>query len=114
MKKRCFLVGQKDSLFKEVVATLLMDSTNNLFLYESQAVDFEGMLAEVLKVEPDVILLDESSPFTVDSFLMQLLITNPGLPVIVISEDDNLMHVVHRETIEINSSMDLINTINLI
>jgi len=50
----------------------------------------------------------------VDDFLTRLLISRPGLPVIVISENSNVMHVVRRETRQLNSSRDLLATINLI
>ena len=114
LEKLCFLAGRKDSLFQQLVASLLNDLADNLKLHESEAGDIEGLLNEVAEVEPDMILLEDSSPFSQDSLLVQLLIDRPNLPVIVISEDSNVMHVVRRETMLISSSSDLIKTINLI
>ena len=92
---------------------LLNDTNHSLIVYESQAVDFEEMLNEVTRNEPDVILLDESFPLSTTSTLICLLTAKPALPVIVIGEDDNLMHIIHHETVRIHSPMDLINAINL-
>ena len=114
LKRSCFLAGPKDSLLDEIVTGLLKDSNCNLKLHEGQTGDFEEMLNEIHKVKPDVVLLNESSPFSMDSFLMRLLIARPGLPVIVISEQSNIVHIVHRETRLLNTSNDLLATINFV
>jgi len=93
---------------------MLGELTDSLKLYESNAIDFSGLLDEISEVEPDMILLEESSPFLEDSFLVLLLVNKPGLPVIVINEDTNVMHVVHRETTLLTTSNDLVETINLL
>ena len=114
MEKCCFLVGQKDSLFKQLVASLLSDLATNLKLNESQSTGLEGLLNEISEAEPNLILLDEASPFSGDSYLIQLLINVPNIPVIVISEVSNEMHILHRESVILNSSSDLIKTIDQI
>jgi len=114
LEKLCFLAGRKDSLFKQLVASLLNDLADNLKLYVSKAVDIEVLINEVAEVEPDMILLEDPSPFSKDSLLIRLLIERPNLPVIVISGDSNVMHIVRKETMLLNSSSDLIKTINLI
>lgn len=114
MKKCCFLVGWNDSLFKQLVARLLQDFENDLELYESQSADFEDLLKEISEAEPNIILLEESFPFSKDSYLVQLLITKPNIPLIVISDVSNEMHIVRRESIILSSSNDLIKTINRI
>jgi len=112
LKKICYLVGQKDSLFKQLVAGLLRDLANNLKLYESQSDDFDDLLNEVSMIKPDMILLDAVSPFSRDSLLIPLLISQPNVPVIVISQDSNEMHIVRRESMLLTSSSDLIKIIN--
>ncbi len=90
------------------------DSADGLQLYESRSVEFGGLMEEIMVVDPHVILLEESSPFSEDSTLMRLLLGKPGLPVIVIGEDSNLMHIVHLERKLLSSSNDLIKAITLI
>ena len=114
MKKRCFLAGRNNSLFKNLVATLLNDLLKDLDLHESQADDLEGLLNEISETDPTLILLDDSSPFSSDSPLIRILMHKPNLPVIVISENSNFMHIVRRETQIINSSSDLVKAVNLI
>lgn len=114
MEKCCFLVGQKDSLFKQLVASLLSDLAINLKLAESQSTGFEDLLNEISVAEPNLILLEEASPFSGDSYLIQLLINVPNIPVIVISEASNEMHILRRESVILSSSSDLIKTIDQI
>jgi len=113
MKKRCFIAGKRDSLFKNLVANLLNGLIDDLDLRESQANDFEELLAEISDADPSLILLDESSPFSGDSLLGRILAFKPELPVIVISENSNLMHIVRKETKVIDSSSDLVDVVNL-
>lgn len=114
MEKCCFLVGQKDSLFKQLVASLLSDLAINLKLAESRSTGFEDLLNEISEAKPNLILLEEASPFSGDSYLIQLLINVPNIPVIVISEASNEMHILRRESVILSSSSDLIKAINQI
>jgi len=114
MKKLCFIAGEKDTLFKTLIANLLNGRIDDMDVQESQADDFDGLLAEITEADPTLILLDDSFPFSKDSFLIRILLHKPELPVVVISEDSNLMHLVRKETKTINSSNDLVNVVNLI
>ena len=114
MNKRCFLAIRKNSLFKQAVSSLLDDMTNSLELFESNASNVDDLFKEISEIDPDMILLEESSPFSDESLLVRLLITKPDLPVIVISEEINYMHVVRRKTVQLSSSIELIEAINLI
>jgi len=114
LEKRCFLVGRTDSLFKQLVASLLVDLTDEFELCENNAVDPVELLDEIKDARPDMILLEELSPFSEDSMLTHLLINIPNVPVIVISEDSNFMHIVRRETRQLTSSNDLIETLHLV
>jgi hypothetical protein len=59
-----------------------------------------------------VLVLEESSLLLNESVLAGLLMISPCVSVIVVSEETSFMHVVHRETIQISSSIDLIEAIN--
>lgn len=113
MEKRCFLAGRKESLFKQLVASLLRDATDDLELYENKSVEFGEMLSEIKESKPDMIILEESEPFTENSLLTRILIQIPEVPLIVISEDSNLIHIVRCQARLLSSSNDLIETINL-
>ncbi len=114
MEKRCFLVGKRDSLFKQLVASLLIDLTDGFVLYENKALEMENLLREIDHVRPDMILLEDMSPYSEGSLLSRLLFKTSDIPLIVISEDSNVMHVVRRESRLLSSSSDLIKTIHLV
>lgn len=113
MEKLCFLAGRKDSLFKQLVASLLMDATDHLELYENKSGEVAELLNEIKEAKPDMIVLEDSAPFAENSLLIRILIHVPEVPMIVISEDSNLIHVVRCQTRLLGSSNDLIETINL-
>ncbi|NWG34674.1 MAG: hypothetical protein HXY42_09545 [Chloroflexi bacterium] len=100
-------------MFKQLVASLLVDMMDNLDVQENQTTDFEGLLDEIQAVDPHLILLEEAFPFSENSILSRLLMNLPDLPLIVISEDSNLMHVVRCNTRLLSSSRDLIETITV-
>lgn len=112
MAKHCFLIGRKDSLFKQLVASLLTDLTDGFDLSENKHIDFANLLDEIKAIKPDIILLEEITPFLENSMMVHLLVNIPDLPVIVINEDSNQMHIVHCHTKLLSSSKDLIETIN--
>jgi DNA-binding NarL/FixJ family response regulator len=95
----------------QLVASLLVDMMDDLDLYESQAVGFEELLNEMQIANPRLILLEETLPFSSASLMTRLLAARPELPVIVISEDTNLIHVIRCQTRLLSSSKDLIETI---
>lgn len=114
MDIHCFLVGRKDSLFRQLVASLLVDMIDNLDLHANTTIDFKVMLDEIRNANPNMVLLEETSPFSENSLTIRLLDSLPGLPLIVISEDSNLIRIIHSETRILGSSRDLIETMNLV
>ena len=87
-----------------------MDLTGNIEVFESAADDVDHLLEEVSKIDPDTILFEASSPLSAKSCLVHVLIAKPGCPVIMISQEQNWMHVVRWETVQIGSANDLIKT----
>jgi len=101
-------------LFRQLVASLLDDMSTNLILHEYQAPDLTSLLHEVTRIQPDMIILEDSIPFAGSSMLHHLLVAKPNLPIIVVSGESNEMHIVRKETTLLISSNDLINAINLV
>lgn len=114
MDKRCLLLVCKDTLFRQVVLGLLLDIHENVEMFESAARTIHDLLNEVSDIDPDIILLEETSPLSEEFRLVHMLLAKPGRPVIVISQEHNWMHVVHCETVQLSSANDLINAINFI
>lgn len=86
---------------------------DNLDVQENQTTDFESLLDEIQTVKPHLILLEEAFPFSENSILSRLLVKVPDLPLVVISEDSNEMHVVRWNTRLLSSSRDLIETLKV-
>ncbi len=84
---------------------------DNFELDESRTIEFDALLNEIEALHPHLILLEEASPFSSASLMTRLLVALPELPLIVISEDSNLMHVIRCQTRLLSSSQDLIETI---
>ena len=109
MDKRCLLWLCKDTLFKDVMSSLLLDMSDDIELLESSTHELEALLREASDLDPDMIVLEASSPLSEESLLMQVLMAKPGRPVIVVSQEHNWMHVVRWETVKLESANDLID-----
>jgi AmiR/NasT family two-component response regulator len=95
----------------QLVADLLIAQTKDLILHESRAHDVGSLLSDVEREQPNVVVLESPSPFTDETLLVQLLVRKPEVPLILISENSNTVHVIRCETSLLNTSKDLINTI---
>jgi len=111
LQNYCFLLVFKDGLFKQILSNLLVEMNNGFEIYESTAEDVDDLLTEVSKLSPDTILLQESSPLSKGACLIHILRAIPGRPVVVVSQEHNLMHVVHWRTVYVETVNDLIESI---
>jgi hypothetical protein len=80
-------------------------------MFEGSANTLNDLLCEVSRVDPDIILLEESSPLSMGMVLFQVLLARPGKPVIVLNQENNWVHTVRWETIQLHSADDLISAI---
>ena len=101
----------RNILFKEVMLSLLVDMSVPLEIFDSTASDVNGLLEEISHINPDMILLEETSPLSKGSCLFDVLAIRPGCPVVVVSQEHNQVHIVKWQTVQLNSASDLINTI---
>ena len=90
---------------------LLVNGADNVEMFESTALDVRDFLNEVTHLDPDIILLEESSPLSTNSPLVHVLIAKPGRRLIMISQEHNWIYVVHWENFHLSSASDLVNTI---
>ena len=94
--------------------SLFIDAADQFEIFESTAHDAEGLLQEVSRVNPDLILLEESAPLSAQLRLCQVLTVKPYRPVIMISQEHNWMHVIHRKSVQLNSASDLIDALKIV
>ena len=104
---------QTNPLLMQAVSSILIKA-GNIDLIEGRASSITEMLDEVAQTKPDILLLDNSFPYSGDSLPARLLAIHPNLPVIVVSDKENLIYVVRQETVRLETSHDLIAAIHQI
>jgi hypothetical protein len=84
---------------------------NSHEIFESSAEDVDGLVKDIVKLQPNTVLLDETSHFSSASSLAPLLMAMPGRPIVVVSQKYNVMHVVHYRTVQVETVSDLIESL---
>jgi len=108
----CFLLVFKDVLFKQIILSLISEMKGNIQIFESDARDVDDLLDEISKLKPDSLMIEEASPLSAASCLVHLLKVLDGRPIIVISQEHNLLHVVHWQTVQVERANDLLEFIS--
>ena len=111
MKIPCVLVMENDSLLKRAVAGILQDSAIELSVCVSSAQDVTDLAAEILRLQPDVVLLTESMPLSKLEVLTQIQTAFPLLRLIVVSEESNSLHIFRGEDRMVTSLPDFLSII---
>ena len=106
-----FLLVFKDTLFKQAILSLLGEMECNTQFFESNAEDINGLLSEISIFKPDTVLFEEASPLWTVSCPVHLFKEMPGRPIVVVSQEHNLMHVIHWQTLQVGKADDLIESI---
>jgi chemotaxis response regulator CheB len=111
LKKPNLLLVFKDTLFKQILLSLLIEAHNKIEIIESTADNVDDLLGEVRIFDPDAVLLEKSSPLSDVPCLFRLFMVMPGRPVVLISQEHNFVHVVHWQTVQVETATDLIEAI---
>ena len=105
------LVMQKDSLLNQALANLLKNSECEIKVITSSASEAKGLIAETSELKPDIVILGESTPMAGKEVLGYLLMSNPEMQVVVVSEDTNYLHVFHKKDKLITRQTDLLDVL---
>jgi hypothetical protein len=111
VKSQCVLAVLSSSLFTMAVTSLLA-SEARLRVIASEAVGVDDLMQEIRCIEPDVILLEETIPLKSQTIVIELLNSFSELKVIVLSENNNWLHIIRKDTLLISSTADLIQAIH--
>jgi DNA-binding NarL/FixJ family response regulator len=109
MNKARILIMKQDSLLNHALATLIKNSECNLNMITSDENDIRALLAETSELKPDVVILGESTALARKDVLGDLLMTNPEIQVITISEDTNWIHVFQKKDQLMTRQSDLLD-----
>lgn len=105
------LVMQKDSLLNQALANILKNSECEISVITSGASNSQGLIAETTELKPDIVILGESTPMAGKDVLGYLLMSNPEMQVVVVSEDTNYLHVFHKKDMLITRQTDLLDVL---
>ncbi len=105
------LVMQKDLLLNQALANLLKNSECEIKVITSSASEAKGLIAETSELKPDIVILGESTPMAGKEVLGYLLMSNPEMQVVVVSEDTNYLHVFHKKDKLITRQTDLLDVL---
>lgn len=109
MKTPRVLILQENSLLSHALKSILRGSeTHQLKMVTSEAKDFTNLVLDISELDPDYVLLEESALATSKNQLIDLLKIYPGLRVIVISEESNLLHIYQNRDMLLTRPEDLL------
>lgn len=110
MSTDCLLVIEDDSPLNFALEMLLVPSSE-IKAIKSNAGDFQGVVEEVCKLEAPVVILEDSATPAKDNSLAHLLMSNPGLKIVVVLRNSNYVHVFRKDEILIQSSSEFLEII---
>jgi hypothetical protein len=103
------LILQENSLLSHALNSILRGSNaHQLKMVTSEAKDFTNLVLDISELDPDYVLLEESGLATSKNQLIDLLKIYPGLRVIVISEESNLLHIYQNRDMLLTRPEDLL------
>lgn len=109
MKAPRVLILQENSLLSHALKSILRGSgAHQLKMVTSEAKDFTNLVLDISELDPDYVLLEESAFATSKNQLIDLLKIYPGLRVIVISEESNLLHIYQNRDMLLTRPEDLL------
>ncbi len=105
------LVMKQDSLLNHALANLVQNSECGLKIIISQASEARSLIAETSKLKPDIIVIGESFSLAGKDLLGHLLMSNPRMQVVIVSEDTNWIHVFHKKDLLMTKQTDLLDVL---
>ena len=105
------LVMNQDSLLNSALTDILKSSICDIKVVTSGVNDVKGLIEETSKLKPDVVLIGESTPLAQEDVLGHLLMINPELQVIIVSEDSNWVHIFHKKDFLMTRQSDLLDVL---
>jgi DNA-binding NarL/FixJ family response regulator len=105
------LVLQKESLLNQALANILKNSECDISVITSGAMEAKGFIEETAELRPDVVILGESTPMASKDVLGYLLMSNPEMQVVIVSEDTNYLHIFHKKDMLITRQTDLLDVL---
>ena len=106
---RILVINSEDLLSGGVVSLLRREE--DFEIVTKDIPDKSALASEIEGLKPDAVLINESFLFTYPASVLHLLQEFPELRVIVLDENQNLLHIYKTREVVVERSLDLIATI---
>ncbi len=111
MKSKKIVLWGREDLLSSSVELFLTAQKGWCVVSISNEENFEALILAVNKVHPDVVIIQQGDRSSNSYPLMKLIQDHPGLRVITVSLEDNLMEVYSKQNILVKSASDLISVV---
>ena len=114
MKSKTIVLWGREDLLSSSVELFLTAQKGWKVINISNEENFDALLLAVDKEHPDVVILQEGNRAGNSNLPIKLLQDHPGLKVITVSLNDNLMEVYSKQNILAQSASDLISVVEAV
>ena len=111
VKPKTIVLWGREDLLSSSVELFLTAQKGWKVISISNEESFDALLLAVEKVHPNVVIIHQGDRSTNSSLPMQLIQDYPGLRVITMSLQDNLMEVYSKQKILVKAASDLISVV---
>jgi DNA-binding NarL/FixJ family response regulator len=111
LKSLCVLIMVSNNLLKQAMVSLLVDQSNMTIL-TGELNSQQELVDEIQHYMPDVVVMAEGTGLSSTEALVSLLMLYPGLRVIVMSEENNWLHVFSKDEVLMSQATDLVDLIH--
>jgi len=111
VKSKTIVMWGREDLLSSSVELFLTNQKGWEVISISNEESFNALLEAVDKMHPDVVIIHQGDRSANSSLPMQLIQDHPGLKVITLSLQDNLMEVYSKQKILVKAASDLISVV---
>jgi len=111
VKSKTIVMWGREDLLSSSVELFLTNQKGWEVISISNEESFNALLQAVDKMHPDVVIIHQGDRSANSSLPMQLIQDHPGLKVITLSLQDNLMEVYSKQKILVKAASDLISVV---
>ena len=111
VKSKTIVLWGREDLLSSSVELFLTNQKGWEVISISNEESFNALLEAVDKMHPDVVIIHQGDCSVNSSLPMQLIQDYPGLKVITLSLQDNLMEVYSKQKILVKAASDLISVV---
>jgi len=89
----------------------LVSVEEGLEIVISEASDTNELVLAVSKINPDVVLLNDSHPMAAKEALTKLMTTQSKIRIVIVNDDNNWLHIFNKEDLLLTKLEDLLTAI---